>query len=86
MEKAEEEVLGPDEAVVEEAGLLLGIDQDPAGTVGEALEHRLKRFTREVGPPGVTAAAWLTRPPASIGPRARTTATIWRTAPSATTS
>jgi hypothetical protein len=34
-------VLGPDEAVVEEPGLLLGEHEDPPGTVGEPFEHAL---------------------------------------------
>ena len=39
-EQTQQEVLGPEEAVVEEARLLLGQDEDPAGPVGESLEHR----------------------------------------------
>jgi hypothetical protein len=38
-EAAEQEVLGTDEVVVEQAGLLLGEHEDPATAVGEALEH-----------------------------------------------
>ena len=40
-DEAEENVLGADEAVVEEPRLLLGEHQDPPGTVGEPLEHAL---------------------------------------------
>src|SRR5262249_45895109 len=37
--EAEQEVLGPDVAVVEEAGLFLGQHHRVTGPVGEALEH-----------------------------------------------
>ena len=33
-------MLGPDVVVVEEAGLLLGEDDDSSGPVGEPFEHR----------------------------------------------
>ena len=39
MDEAEEDVLGADEGVPEETRLLLGVDEDPAGSVGEALER-----------------------------------------------
>jgi DNA topoisomerase-1 len=38
-EQAQEQMLGPDVAVVEMPGLFLGEDHHPAGAVGEALEH-----------------------------------------------
>jgi len=41
IKKAKEDVLGAEEAKTEEMGLLLGMNQDTAGTVGETLEHRL---------------------------------------------
>ena len=39
-DQPQQEVLGADEGVPQQTGLLLGQDQDPAGPVGEALEHR----------------------------------------------
>jgi len=39
IEESEEDVLGPNKTVLEEAGFFLGQRQDPAGAVGEALEH-----------------------------------------------
>ncbi len=39
VDQPEQDVLGPDEVVVEEAGLLLGQHEDPAGPVGEAFEQ-----------------------------------------------
>jgi hypothetical protein len=38
-DQAEEDVLGPDVAVVQRPRLLLGEDDDAAGSVGESLEH-----------------------------------------------
>jgi len=38
-------VLSTDERVSKEARLLLGQDEDPAGTVGEALERELQHGT-----------------------------------------
>ncbi len=37
--RAEQVVLGADEVVIQEPGLLLSQNQDPAGPVGETLEH-----------------------------------------------
>src|SRR5207244_1977709 len=39
VDQPEEDVLRPDVVVVEQAGLLLGEDDDPPGSIGEALEH-----------------------------------------------
>jgi hypothetical protein len=39
VDEAEEDVLRADVIVVEQAGLLLGEDHDPPGSIGEALEH-----------------------------------------------
>ena len=39
VDQAEQDVLGPDVVVVEEARLFLREDHDPSGPVGEALEH-----------------------------------------------
>ena len=39
VDQAEQDVLGPDVAVVEQARFLLGEDDDPAGPVGETFEH-----------------------------------------------
>jgi hypothetical protein len=39
VEQSEQEVLGPDEVVLENPGALLGQDQDPPGAIGETLEH-----------------------------------------------
>ena len=39
MDEPEEDVLRSDVIVVEQAGLLLGEDDDPPGSIGEALEH-----------------------------------------------
>ena len=39
VDQPEEDVLRPDVVVVEQAGLLLGEDHDPPGSIGEALEH-----------------------------------------------
>src|SRR5699024_9225048 len=44
VDEAEEDVLGPDVVVVEEACLLLGQDHDPAGPVGEPFEHGIYPF------------------------------------------
>jgi hypothetical protein len=37
--EAEQDVLGPDEAVVQKARFLLSQDQHPARPIGESLEH-----------------------------------------------
>ena len=37
--EAEQDVLGPDEVVVEQPGLFLGQDEDPSGPVGESFEQ-----------------------------------------------
>ena len=39
VDQPEQDVLGPDVVVIEEASLLLGQHDDPAGPVGEAFEH-----------------------------------------------
>src|SRR5690606_18182173 len=39
VDEAEEDVLGPDVVVVEEASLLLGQHDHPTGPVGETFEH-----------------------------------------------
>ncbi len=39
VDQAQQDVLGADVVVVEEARLLLSEDDDPAGPVGESLEH-----------------------------------------------
>jgi hypothetical protein len=44
MEQAEQDVLGPDEVVVQEARLVLGSDKDTPALVGEALEHPTSRM------------------------------------------
>ena len=49
MEEAQEDVLRPDEAVVEETRFFLGEHQNPAGAVGEALEHSQSMSRGEVG-------------------------------------
>ena len=40
-DQSEQDVFRADKSVPEESGLDLGKDEDPAGTVGEALEHGL---------------------------------------------
>jgi hypothetical protein len=47
MNQAEQDVLGPDVVVVQEPRFLLGEDDDPAGTVGEALEQGKTNFLAE---------------------------------------
>ena len=42
-EQPQEDVLGPDEVVVEVLGFLLGQNERPAGPVGKAFEHTLSR-------------------------------------------
>ena len=49
VEQAEQEVLGTDEIVVEDARLLLGEDQDAPGSVNETLEHQLLASRRHIG-------------------------------------
>ena len=39
VDEAEQDVLGPDVGVVEQARFLLGEDDDPAGPIGETFEH-----------------------------------------------
>jgi hypothetical protein len=40
MDEAEQNVLGPDEVVVEQARFLLGQDENMSGSISEALKHR----------------------------------------------
>ena len=39
MDKAQEDVLGTDEVVVQKSGFFLGQDQDSSGSVSESFEH-----------------------------------------------
>jgi len=39
VDKSEQDVFGPDEAVVQESRFLLSQDQYPTGTIGKTLEH-----------------------------------------------
>ena len=58
VDEAEQDVLRPDVGVAELAGLFLGEDDDPAGPIGESLEHGRPFESGYVGavyPRGVTA-------------------------------
>ena len=73
-EEAKKDVLGADEAVVEQTGLLLGVDEDPAGTVCEALKDarsfpllRSLRHSDRWQPPGSRRpTVRYGRPPADV--------------------
>ena len=67
MNEAEQDVLGPDVVVVEQARFLLGQDEDMSGSISEALKHRSTRiadnelFDRPV-PVGASGVRPSTRP------------------------
>ena len=63
VKESEEDVLGSDEAVVQEPGFLLGQYQDPTGTIGEALEHTLKPMPDCNSDPVSAAARFSLRSP-----------------------
>jgi len=56
VDEAEQDVLGPDEVVVKQARFFLGQDEDPSGTVSEALEHG---SSQDRAPPGNREASFV---------------------------
>jgi len=54
VDQPEEDVLRADEVVVEQAGFLLGEDDDPPGSIREALEHACL-LPDSAGPDGIGA-------------------------------
>ena len=69
LDQPEQDVLGADVLVVEPLGLLVGQSHDLAGSIGEALEHRLlSRFLGAGAPfrpgvgPGVSIQGAIVRP------------------------
>jgi hypothetical protein len=67
-EEAEQDVLSADVVVLEEAGLVLGQDDDLAGSLGETLEHSQEcRMSESAGRSGL-------RPPTRLGSPAMTKA------------
>lgn len=48
VEQPQQDVLGADEIVVEDARLLLGEDQDAPGSVSETFEHQLLASRRHI--------------------------------------